>query len=95
MPEWSVDEILAVHFRMHKAEGEFFRDVLARAAQKCALPLVAIPEKRLDACAAKALATPAARLSREIALLGRSIGPPWGNDQKSAALAAWVALRSG
>src|SRR5713226_7640204 len=27
MPDWSVDEILAVHFRMHKAEGELFRDV--------------------------------------------------------------------
>src|SRR5688500_10478669 len=28
MPDWSTDEILAVHVRMHKAEGELFRDVL-------------------------------------------------------------------
>jgi hypothetical protein len=24
MPDWTVDEILAVHFRMHKAEGVLF-----------------------------------------------------------------------
>src|ERR1700680_4407778 len=30
MPDWTVDEILAVHFRMHKAEGALFRDALAR-----------------------------------------------------------------
>ena len=28
----NLDEILAVHFRMHKAEGVLFRDALARAA---------------------------------------------------------------
>src|SRR5512132_676115 len=28
MPAWSTDEILAVHFRMHKAEGVLFRYVL-------------------------------------------------------------------
>jgi len=34
MPDWSTDEILAVHVRMHKAEGELFRDVLvARRAR--------------------------------------------------------------
>src|ERR1044072_3129316 len=33
MPDWSVDEILAVHFRMHKAEGGLFRDGLVHAAK--------------------------------------------------------------
>jgi len=33
MPDWSTDEILAVHFRMHKAEGELFRDALVRAGR--------------------------------------------------------------
>jgi hypothetical protein len=94
MPEWSVDEILAVHFRMHKAEGELFRDVLARAASACSVRLVAIPEKRLAEHAVSALATPARQLDAQIAALGKSLGPPWGKDQKSAALAAWVALRS-
>jgi hypothetical protein len=39
MPDWSVEEILAVHFRMHQAEGVLFRDVLARAANRCELKL--------------------------------------------------------
>jgi len=33
MPVWSTDEILAVHVRMHKAEGELFRDVLVAGAR--------------------------------------------------------------
>src|SRR5262245_40203346 len=47
MPDWGVEEILAVHFRMHKAEGVLFRDALVRAAQKCKLKPVEIPEKEL------------------------------------------------
>ena len=35
MPAWSTDEILAVHFRMHKAEGVLFPDALCRAAEAC------------------------------------------------------------
>jgi hypothetical protein len=39
MPDWSTDEILAVHFRMHKAEGVLFPDVLVRgAAAQCMTP---------------------------------------------------------
>jgi hypothetical protein len=92
MPEWTVDEILAVHFRMHKAEGVLFRDVLAQAARACDLALVEIPEKSLLESALSALAVPAATLSKRIASLGKSVGPPWGKDQKDAALAAMMAL---
>jgi hypothetical protein len=93
MPDWSVDEILAVHFRMHKAEGELFRGALVRAAEQCDLALARVPEKQLEADAAKALRVPAASLRTRIATLGRSVGAPWGKDQKDAALAAWIALR--
>jgi hypothetical protein len=92
MPDWSVDEILAVHFRMHKAEGELFRDALVRAAELCDLALARVPEKQLDAHAAKALRLPSAALRTRIAALGRLVGAPWGKDQKDAALAAWIAL---
>jgi hypothetical protein len=57
MPDWSVDEILAVHFRMHKAEGVLFRDALVRAADACGLRLVAIPEKVMTEHAERVLAT--------------------------------------
>ena len=88
MPDWSVDEILAVHFRMHKAEGVLFREALARAADECGLRLMAIPEKRLNAHAGDGLVS-------RIANLGKTAGPPWAKDQKEAALAALIALEGG
>jgi hypothetical protein len=93
MPDWSVAEILAVHFRMHKAEGVLFRDALARAAESCGLPLVAIREKDLADQAEHALGASNARLAKSLAELGKAAGAPWGADQKRAALAAWVGLQ--
>jgi hypothetical protein len=83
MPGWSVEDILAVHFRMHKAEGVLFRDVLVEAARECGIKAVPIHENELTEHAARP----------RITALGRSIGPPWGKDQKDAALAAAIALR--
>lgn len=93
MPDWSVDEILAVHFRMHKAEGVLFRDALVRSTKQCALTLVTIPEKLLKEHAERALGTPAGDLVKKISAMGKSVGPPWGKDQKDAALAAMVACQ--
>jgi hypothetical protein len=93
MPDWSTQEILAVHFRMHKAEGVLFRDALVRATEACGLRLVAIPEKLLTKHAERALRTPASGLVKKTTALGKPVGPPWGKDQKDAALAALVALQ--
>jgi hypothetical protein len=93
MPNWSTAEILAVHFRMHKAEGVLFRDVLIRAGKTCNLRVVEIPEKLLLKHAEHALGTPASELEKRMTVLGKSVGPPWGRDQKDAALAAWVTLQ--
>jgi hypothetical protein len=94
MPDWSVDEILAVHFRIHKAEGVLFREVLGRAARECELRLVEIPEKLLLERAEAVLATSMTRLLKKITILGKSVGPPWGKDQKDATLAAMIALQA-
>jgi hypothetical protein len=94
MPAWSVDEILAVHFRMHKAEGVLFREALVAAANACGVMLVSIPEKRLASRAEEALGIPARRLDEVMKTLGKPVGAPWGRDQKDAALAAIVALES-
>ncbi len=89
MPDWTIDEILAVHFRMHKAEGFLFRDALARAAVECGLRFVPVPEKAREGAIAARLE--AAR--KIVSGLGKSVGPPWGKDQKDAAAAARVALQ--
>ena len=93
MPDWTVDEILAVHFRMHKAEGVLFRDALARAAGACGIRYLGVVEKQLDEQAERALATSVSSLRKTIASLGKSVGPPWGKDQKDASLAAMIALQ--
>jgi len=95
MPDWTTGEVLAVHFRMHKAEGVLFPDALARAAERCSLNLVGIPEKTLSQEAAKLMGKSLSELTKLVAALGKIVGPPWGKDQKSAALAAMVALQAG
>jgi len=93
MPDWSTDEILAVHVRMHKAEGELFRDVLVAGARACDLELTTLPDKSALDDATKMLGMTRARLDAHLATLGKSAGPPWGKDQKEAAAAALVALK--
>jgi hypothetical protein len=93
MPVWSVEEVLAVHFRMHKAEGALFRDALVQASQKCGLATVAIHEKHLIGEAAIVLRTSSDGVEKTLAMLGKALGAPWGKDQKEATLAACVALQ--
>jgi len=77
---------------MHAAEGELYREVLARARAGCALPVTGVPERDLYDRAAAALQVPVPDLRRRAAELGRACGPPWAQDQKSAAPVAWLAL---
>jgi hypothetical protein len=93
MPDWSTEEILAVHFRMHKAEGDLFRGALVRAARACGLRLAAIPEKSLTEYSERTLGDLQSSLVKKIANLGKTVGSPWAKDQKDAALAALIALR--
>jgi len=94
MPGWSTEDILAVHVRMHQAEGELFRDVLAAGVKACGLALLTLPEKSALDAAAQALHWPRAELDAAIARLGKAAGAPWGKDQKEAAAAALAALAS-
>jgi hypothetical protein len=93
MPDWSTADILSVHFRMHKAEGVLFPEALARAAEACGLKLVLVREKQLWQDAEQELALARSALVNRIAAIGKIVGPPWGRDQKNAALAAMIVLR--
>lgn len=92
MPDWTTEEILAVHVRMHQAEGELFRDVLVAGARACGLELIMLPDKSALDAAAERLGVTRARLLANLAVIGRAAGPPWAKDQKEAAAAAFVAL---
>ena len=95
MPAWTTGEILAVHVRMHKAEGEMFRDILVDAVRACGIEPTTLPDKTAIDAAAKALGVTRARLDAELAALGKAAGPPWGQYQKEAAAGALVVLGKG
>ncbi len=92
MPDWTVDEILAVHFRMHKAEGVLFRNALARAAEGARIKLCEVHEKQLWMQAERRLKTTSEALTDSLSMIGKTLGAPWAKDQKEAALSAMIAL---
>jgi hypothetical protein len=87
--------ILASHALIHTAEGEHFRNALARAGEGLGLTVVRLRERDLEAQASAVLRIPFARLKKRLAALGRELGPPWTADQKLAALLAWLLLTQG
>jgi hypothetical protein len=77
---------------MHTAEGEFFREVLVGAAEQCALPVTRVKEREIWDRATSLFRLPVADLQARIDALGKTLGPPWRQDEKLASLAAWIAL---
>jgi hypothetical protein len=86
--------ILASHALIHTAEGEFFRRALADAGQERKLPVRAVKEKELLEVCARELRLSLPELRQRLTEWGRALGPPWTQDEKYAALAAWLALSS-
>ncbi|HMD87410.1 MAG TPA: hypothetical protein VKO18_22200 [Terriglobia bacterium] len=83
---------LRSHALIHTAEGEFFREVLVRASEHCSLHVTKLKEREVWDQATRVFRLPAADLQERIGGLGRSLGPPWRQDEKLASLAAWIAL---
>jgi hypothetical protein len=88
----ALDAILASHALLHTAEGEFYRQALVEAGEHCGLPVSGVKEREAYERGAEQLSISSAELQSRIAALGRGIGPPWTQDQKFAALVAWLAL---
>ncbi len=95
MPGWTTDQILAVHVRMHKAEGEMFRDILVEAARAYGVEPLTLPDKTALDAAAKKMGITRAKLDARLAAIGKAAGPPWGQYQKEAAAAALAVLGRG
>jgi len=79
------------HIRAHALEGQLFRTVLEGAVRRARLPCATHLERGLYDRAAARLRRPRARLKRLVTELGRALSP-WRADEKTAALAAWMAL---
>jgi hypothetical protein len=88
----SLPAILASHALIHAADGDHFRNALFVAAEQCRLQVCRLPAKHLEAHAGECLGLPVNRILGTVDNLARGKGPPWGADQKKAALLAWTLL---
>jgi hypothetical protein len=88
-------DILASHALIHTAEGEFYRAALMNAARECGLAIMRVKERELYERASAHFRMSAQQLERRVTDLGKLLGPPWSQDQKYAALVAWLALSGG
>lgn len=84
-----------LHIRAHANEGRLFRTVLEEALRSHGVDCAVIVEKQLAAKAAADLRRPSADITRAVAAFGKTLGGPWRADEKAAATAAWLALKSG
>jgi len=84
-------DVLESHALIHAAEGEFYRDAVAEAAKQMRIPVFRIRERDLDVAAERLPGSEKDRRERLVAF-GKQVGAPWRQDEKLAALAAWLAL---
>ena len=85
--------ILRSHALIHAAEGALFRQALIAACEACGLRVIPIREREVWIQAADRFGLDSDALRKQIAALGKALGPPWSEDQKlatAAALAAWA-----
>lgn len=88
----TLEATLASHALIHTADGNHFRDALERGCEALGLAVTRIPQRALVERASVTLRKSPQALAATLATLGRGLGAPWGADQKSAALLAWLLL---
>ena len=87
-----LSKILGSHAAIHAAEGEFFREVFSKACEDLELAVTGIRERDLQERANTTFGKATAGMQHQLSRFGRSLGPPWTADQKTAALAALIVL---
>jgi hypothetical protein len=90
LPEFA--QVLASHALIHTADGELFREALLHASNRCGFAVFTAKASELLETAGHALHQQPDQLARCLADLGHPLGPPWTEDEKFAALVAWLSL---
>jgi len=86
--------VLRSHPMIHTAESALFQRALASACEKCGLAVASAREREIWAQTAIACGSKEALLRRRVEDLRKSVGAPWGSDQKTATAYALLALAS-
>jgi hypothetical protein len=89
-----LEQVLLSHALIHSAEGEFYRNALVAACEARNIPVQRVRERELEV-AADALPGSQAMRAERLEAWGQLVGAPWRQDEKMAALAAWLALAGG
>ena len=87
-----IADIVRVHARMHAAEGELYRDLVADACAELGLAVRREVERELVHLACDRIGTSEAVLKSRLQAMGAKLGPPWSEDQRLAMLAALLHL---
>jgi hypothetical protein len=87
-----LESILASHALAHAAEGRLYQQAILHGAEANGLRTLEVPKRSIWEVAETAFGIGGAELRRRIDGLRRDVGPPWAEDQKLAAVAAWIAL---
>ena len=88
----TLEKILSSHPLLHTAEGELFRNAIMTACGNYGLSVTSVKEKEAWIRTSSQLGISQAGIQDHLARMGKAIGPPWRQDEKSATLAAWLAL---
>lgn len=91
-PTTSLEATLASHPAIHTAEGHLFRNAIVHAAEQLGIPVVGVREREIAEVAANELGMAPGVIAKTVSELGRTLGPPWRQDEELATLAAWLAL---
>jgi hypothetical protein len=83
----ALEEIISTH----AAEREFYREAVRDAAVRRGIATELVVEKDLPTRAEQLPGTEASR-RETLSAYGKLVGPPWGQDEKLAATAAWFGL---
>jgi hypothetical protein len=81
------------HVQAHALEGRLYREAVEAGLSQLGLRSRAIVEREVRATAQDTLDVPLAVLRQTLYDFGELAGRPWRVQDKSAALAAWMALR--
>ena len=87
--------VLRSHPMIHTAEGVLFQQAVASACKNCGLAVIPVREREVWLNAANTWGLKEVRIREHVDALRKSVGAPWGTDQKTAAAFALLALRSG
>ena len=80
------------HLQAHADERRLFREATAAALDECGIDSIFLLEEQVTDKAATKIGVSATRLEQWLTEIGATAGRPWRTDEKTAAVAAWIAL---